>query len=54
MIPGLHPRDPEVVESRCPAYAVGDVVRVVLLFYTMPAWSVLFAWWLLDGVIDQS
>jgi drug/metabolite transporter (DMT)-like permease len=26
----------------------GDVVRVVLLFYTMPAWSVLFAWLLLD------
>ena len=26
---------------------LGDVVRVVLLFYTMPAWSVLFAWWLL-------
>ena len=24
------------------------MVRVVLLFYTMPAWSVLFAWWLLD------
>jgi drug/metabolite transporter (DMT)-like permease len=29
------------------AVTVGDVVRVVLLFYTMPAWSVLFAWWLL-------
>ncbi len=29
------------------AVALGDVVRVVLLFYTMPAWSVLFAWWLL-------
>ena len=26
----------------------GDVVRVVLLFYTMPAWSVLFAWLLLN------
>ena len=25
----------------------GDVVRVVLLFYLMPAWSVLLAWWLL-------
>ena len=23
---------------------VGDVVRVVLLFYLMPAWSVLLAW----------
>ena len=30
------------------AVTMGDVVRVVLLFYTMPAWSVLFAWWLLD------
>ncbi len=30
------------------AVTQGDVVRVVLLFYTMPAWSVLFAWWLLD------
>lgn len=29
------------------AVTIGDVVRVVLLFYTMPAWSVLFAWWLL-------
>ena len=29
------------------AVTLGDVVRVVLLFYTMPAWSVLFAWWLL-------
>ncbi len=29
------------------AVTMGDVVRVVLLFYTMPAWSVLFAWWLL-------
>lgn len=26
---------------------IGDVVRVVLLFYLMPAWSVLLAWWLL-------
>lgn len=26
---------------------MGDVVRVVLLFYLMPAWSVLVAWWLL-------
>jgi drug/metabolite transporter (DMT)-like permease len=30
------------------AVTQGDVVRVVLLFYTMPAWSVLLAWWLLD------
>ena len=29
------------------AVTVGDVVRVVLLFYLMPAWSVLVAWWLL-------
>ncbi len=26
------------------AVTVGDVVRVVLLFYLMPAWSVLLAW----------
>jgi drug/metabolite transporter (DMT)-like permease len=26
------------------AVAVGDVVRVVLLFYLMPAWTVLLAW----------
>lgn len=26
---------------------VGDVVRVVLLFYLMPVWSVGLAWWLL-------
>ncbi|PIT83664.1 DMT family transporter [Limnohabitans sp. 15K] len=29
------------------AVTVGDVVRVVLLFYLMPAWSVLVAWCLL-------
>lgn len=29
------------------AVATGDVVRVVLLFYLMPAWSVLLAWWVL-------
>ena len=29
------------------AVTVGDVVRVVLLFYLMPAWSVLLAWRLL-------
>ena len=30
------------------AVTVGDVVRVVLLFYLMPAWTVLVAWGLLD------
>ena len=30
------------------AVTVGDVVRVVLLFYLMPAWSVLIAWVLLN------
>lgn len=29
------------------AITIGDVVRVVLLFYLMPAWSILLAWWLL-------
>ncbi|MCB2068984.1 MAG: DMT family transporter [Ottowia sp.] len=29
------------------AVTVGDVVRVVLLFYLMPVWSVGLAWWLL-------
>lgn len=29
------------------AVATGDVVRVVLLFYLMPTWSLLLAWWLL-------
>lgn len=29
------------------AVTVGDVVRVVLLFYLMPVWSALLAWWLL-------
>ena len=29
------------------AVTVGDVVRVVLLFYLMPLWSVGLAWWLL-------
>jgi len=32
------------------AVTVGDVVRVVLLFYLMPAWSVLLAWRLLGEV----
>ena len=35
------------------AVTQGDVVRVVLLFYTMPAWSVLFAWWLLGDKPDR-
>ena len=30
------------------AVTMGDVVRVALLFYLMPAWSVFVAWWLLD------
>ena len=30
------------------AVTTGDVMRVVLLFYLMPAWSLLLAWWLLD------
>ena len=30
------------------AVTVGDVVRVVLLFYLMPAWAVLIGWLLLD------
>lgn len=29
------------------AVTTGDVVRVVLLFYLMPTWSLLLAWWLL-------
>ncbi len=29
------------------AVTIGDVVRVVLLFYLMPLWSVGLAWWLL-------
>lgn len=29
------------------AVTLGDVVRVLLLFYLMPAWSVFIAWWLL-------
>ena len=32
------------------AVTVGDVVRVVLLFYLMPAWSVLLAWRVLGDV----
>jgi drug/metabolite transporter (DMT)-like permease len=30
------------------AVTIGDVVRVVLLFYLMPVWTVLLARWLLD------
>ncbi|MDO5692032.1 MAG: DMT family transporter [Pseudomonadota bacterium] len=30
------------------AVTVGDVVRVTLLFYLMPVWSVGLAWWLLN------
>ncbi len=30
------------------AVTVGDVVRVTLLFYLMPVWSIGLAWWLLD------
>jgi drug/metabolite transporter (DMT)-like permease len=30
------------------AVTIGDVVRVVLLFYLMPIWSMLLAWWILD------
>jgi drug/metabolite transporter (DMT)-like permease len=30
------------------AVTIGDVVRVVLLFYLMPAWSILLAWLILD------
>ena len=29
------------------AVSIGDVVRVVLLFYLMPLWAALLAWWLL-------
>jgi len=34
------------------AVTVGDVVRVVLLFYLMPAWTVLLAWLLLGARPD--
>lgn len=30
------------------AVTIGDVVRVILLFYLMPAWAVLLAWRILD------
>lgn len=29
------------------AVTIGDVIRVVLLFYLMPVWTVFLAWWLL-------
>ena len=34
------------------AVSFGDVVRVVLLFYLMPLWAVLLAWWLLGERIS--
>jgi len=33
---------------------IGDVVRVVLLFYLMPLWAVLLAHWLLHEPLDRS
>jgi drug/metabolite transporter (DMT)-like permease len=30
------------------AVTTGDVVRVVLLFYLMPTWALLLAWWMLS------
>lgn len=36
------------------AVTIGDVVRVVLLFYLMPLWAVLLARWLLDEAIRPS
>jgi drug/metabolite transporter (DMT)-like permease len=36
------------------AVSVGDVVRVVLLFYLMPLWAVLLAWWLLGERINRA
>ncbi len=35
------------------AVSIGDVVRVVLLFYLMPLWAVLLAWLLLGERISQ-
>jgi drug/metabolite transporter (DMT)-like permease len=35
------------------AVSIGDVVRVVLLFYLMPLWAVLLAWWLMDERITK-
>jgi drug/metabolite transporter (DMT)-like permease len=36
------------------AVTIGDVVRVVLLFYLMPAWSVLLAWIVLKDKPDRA
>ncbi len=36
------------------AVSVGDVVRVVLLFYLMPLWAVFLAWWLLGERINRA
>ena len=36
------------------AVTAGDVLRVVLLFYLMPAWSVLVAWWILGEKPSRS
>lgn len=33
---------------------VGEVVRVVLLFYLMPLWSAALAWWLLDERLSRA
>lgn len=35
------------------AVTIGDVVRIVLLFYLMPIWAVLLARWLLDERITR-
>lgn len=36
------------------AVTVGDVVRIVLLFYLMPAWAVLLAWLILDEKLQPN
>ena len=36
------------------AMVIGDVVRVVLLFYLMPLWAVLLARWLLDESFSRA
>jgi len=36
------------------AVTIGDVVRVVLLFYLMPLWAVLFARWLLGEPLSRA
>jgi len=36
------------------AVVIGDVVRVVLLFYLMPLWAVLLARWLLDEPLTRA